>query len=431
MPSIPRHLLVAGSTWLSRIVTAGVSFFVVRLLTDLLGEEGYAAYSVLAGLLGWFALGDFGLASTVQNRVAQRRAAGEPHGAVIVYAVRLLGLLWIPLALVLWLASETLGASLLQASGFAVADSRRYFLITAGLLSVTGVSHLAYRVWYGEQRGYLANGVTALAAVGGLLLLSLVSRSSPSDPMASSLVAMLGTPAILGAISLGLVYYRARRDGGEFAAPDRAAARRKSVEFWIFGLMGGLVLHIDIIIISQTLPASDIALYAVLRKFYDIGQVLYAAVLLALWPTWTELTAKGDWTSAQRYLVRYLALGMLGSVALSAAMLFFAPTLLDLLAPTLQLRPSRGLLLVLGGIAAVRVWTTTWAVALQSVDEVRVLWLSAPVQAILNGALQLYMARRWGLEGLLSGLMISYLLTTAWILPVRTVRLARARSGRE
>lgn len=431
MPPIPRHVLVAGSTWLSRIVTAGVSFFVVRLLTDLLGEDGYAAYSILAGLLGWFALGDFGLASTVQNRVAQRRAAGQPHGAVIVYAVRLLGLLWVPLALILWSASEAIGAALLQASGFAIADARRYFLITAGLLSVSAVSHLAYRVWYGEQRGYLANGITALSAVVGLLLLSLVSRGGPSDPMASSLLAMLGTPALLGAISLGLVYRRARRDRTEFASSDRAAMVRKSGEFWIFGLMGGLVLHIDIIIISQTLPASDIALYAVLRKFYDIGQVLYAAVLLALWPTWTELTAKGDWATAQRYLVRYLALGMLGSVALSLVMLFVAPTLLDLLAPSLQLRPSRGLLVVLGAVAAARVWTTTWAVALQSVDEVRILWLSAPVQAIINGALQLYMAHRWGLEGLLLGMLVSYLVTTAWILPVRTMRLARERSHSE
>lgn len=428
MPSLPRHLLVAGSTWLSRIVTAAVSFFVVRLLTDLLGAEGYAAYSVLAGLLGWFSLGDFGLSSAVQNRVAQRRAAGTAYGAVIVYALRLLVVLWIPVAAVLVVASGPIAAPLLRASGFPPEAAQRYFLVAAALLSVTAVSHLAYRIWYGEQRGFLANGVTALSALGGLVLLTAVSGVDVSDRMTAALVAGLGTPALLGATALVLVYVRARKTRGDFPLAERGPMVRKSMEFWAFGIMSTLVLHIDIIIISQTLPAPDIALYSVLRKFYDIGQVLYAAVLLALWPTWTELTSAGDWSTAQRYLVRYLALGLLGSIGLSAVMLILAPTLLDLLAPSLLLRPSAGLLLVLGGVAAVRVWTSTWAVALQSVDEVRVLWLSTPAQALINGVLQFYMARRWGLTGLLAGLMLSYLLTTVWILPLQTLRLARARS---
>jgi O-antigen/teichoic acid export membrane protein len=426
---IPRHLLVAGSTWASRIVTAASAFVSIRLLTDGLGEERFAAYAILAGLIGWFALADFGVASALQNRVTQLRSRGESSGPVVVYTIHLLAQIWVPLAIALWLTAPYLAGTLIRTPAISNGEAQTAYSIAACLLSVAGLGNVAYRVWYGEQRGYLANAASMVASLLGVWALVLTTRQGETTSLPRAVAAGLGGPAVVGALALGWVYFRARNEVQRSTRVERGELRRKALEFFAFNLMATLVLHMDVLVISQELEAPEVALYSVLRRFYDIGQVLYAAVLLAVWPTWTELAARSEWDLAGKYLRRYLGIGMVGAAVLALAMLVAGPALTSILAPSLALAPSPGLLLVLGGIGIARVWTTTWAVALQSLDEVRPLWLATPVQAIINLVLQVGFARRWGLEGLLVGLLASSLLTNAWFLPWTLAGVVRKKAA--
>ena len=65
--SVPDYLLVAASTWLSRILTTAISLVSIRILIDTLGVEHYAAYAVLMGTVSWFMLADFGTGQSQQN----------------------------------------------------------------------------------------------------------------------------------------------------------------------------------------------------------------------------------------------------------------------------------------------------------------------------------------------------------------------------
>lgn len=429
MATIPRHLLVAGSTWLSRVVTASSAFVSIRLLTDALSEDRFAAYSILAGMLGWFALADLGVASALQNRVTQLRSRGEPYGPLVVATLHRLALLWLLIAGLLWLTSSYVASALIRGPGIPLSEARTAYGTAAGMLSITGLGNIAYRVWYGEQRGYLANAATSVASILGVSLLVLTARSGNAISLHSAIAAGLAGPAFMGALALALVYLRARVDLRVAPHVELQALSRKAVEFFAFNLMATLVLHMDVLVIAQELGSMEIALYSVLRRFYDIGQVLYAAVLLAVWPTWTELAARADWDAARVYLRRYLALGVAAASLLALAMLVGGSAVTALIAPSLALAPSSRLLLVLGGIAIVRVWTTTWAVALQSLDEVRPLWLATPVQAVINLVLQVTFARRWGLEGLLLGILVSSVATNAWFLPWRLARIVAKRGA--
>lgn len=58
---IPSHLIVAGSSWLSKIIIAGVQLASISYLISILGEEKYAIFSLLTGLLVWCSAVDFGI----------------------------------------------------------------------------------------------------------------------------------------------------------------------------------------------------------------------------------------------------------------------------------------------------------------------------------------------------------------------------------
>src|SRR6266576_3794390 len=77
--SIPRHVWVAISAWISRAVVAIVSLAAIRILLQSLGTEHYSIFAILSGLTAWFLLFDLGSGYAAQNFISERRAKHEPY----------------------------------------------------------------------------------------------------------------------------------------------------------------------------------------------------------------------------------------------------------------------------------------------------------------------------------------------------------------
>mgnify|MGYP000350118213 CR=1 FL=1 len=68
----------------------------------------------------------------------------------------------------------------------------------------------------------------------------------------------------------------------------------KGSGFFYFNLMAVLVLQVDYIILSQTVPSEDIIEYNTLGKVFSLGFFIYSALLLSLWPFISEKIAIGE-----------------------------------------------------------------------------------------------------------------------------------------
>jgi hypothetical protein len=102
------------------------------------------------------------------------------------------------------------------------------------------------------------------------------------------------------------------------------------------------------------------------------------------------------------------------------------PWLVGLLSPREVILVPVPLIVLLGVYQAIRVWSDTFAMVLQSISDLRPLWRLVPVQALLSLLLQLALAPRYGLYGIVSALIGSFLLTVAWGLPLAVWRQVRA-----
>lgn len=67
----------------------------------------------------------------------------------------------------------------------------------------------------------------------------------------------------------------------------------------------------------------------------------------------------------------------------------------------------------------IRVWADTSAMLLQSMKDLLLMWLVAPIQSLLGIRVQILGARWFGLPVVVAGLICCFLLTAGWALPPR------------
>jgi O-antigen/teichoic acid export membrane protein len=430
-PATPaaRIWLVAGGGWVGRGVQVAAQLVSIRILTDSLGTDGYGAFAVLASLVGWLALADFSIAVSVQNYLSERRAAGEPADDVIVTGAALSVGAAVLVAAIALLAGPWLAGMLLGNFSF-LSPSERTLAFFAMVLPGIGAAlgNVGYRIWFAQHRGYLSNLLPAAGTVLGTAGIWVLARIQPPNALAWNTFVFYAPLAVLALGSLaGLTRTALRRQ--VLRADLIKPILRRSSSFWLFGIAAALVLQVDYIIIAQVLPPQDIVVYNITSKIFALVFFVYTALLQAIWPVCSEAIARDDWAHVFSTTRKYLAIGIGFALVCGAGFLLVNRLIVALIAPTLG-APIPSVVVVLFTIyIAIRIWTDTFGMVLQSMNYLRVFWIAVPLQAMLSIGLQIAGARLFGLPGVIIALSLCFVLTVAWILPITCLRLARSRTG--
>jgi len=421
VPGISRHMLVAISGWGSRIVGAIVQIALIRTLTRSLGADHYAAFAVLYSLSGWWLMADFGLGYSLQNHISYCRAHERIYHRLLARGLDIAFALLVSEALLMLAFSHVGGNALLRQFAFLTPTEKTVdFLVSGLLLLLVGVSQIAYRVWYGEQKGWLSNILPAVAQVVGLLLVYVSIHRNGG--ILGVILAYQGPPAVIGAVSLIYLRLNCRRIEDPV---DVCPMLRQAVSFGGFGVAAAFVLQIDMPIVGQMLPPSQIAAYAVVSRIFGFAFLIFTSALQALWPVCAEQLALRHWRPVFWHMRRYILGGWVFVLLFSFLMLWKIDILIRILAPGVRLESSATLILAFCGLYVARIWTDTWAMVLQSRAQLLPLWMSTPMQAVASLVLQMYLIPRIGMSGAAWGMAGSFVLTAAWVLPWRLLRVSR------
>lgn len=399
----------------------------MRILMDSLGLENYAVFVLLTGLTGWFMLADMGIGSSVQNHISESRARGQSYDDLISASGLLAVLLLFVTVIALYFISPYVAPLLLKIFPFlSEAEKTKLFFLTGALSIGMGVGGIVYKVWYGEQRGYLSNIVPAIAAVVGLIGLLLVRQTPVENRLFLSLAAFTAPLAVLPLGVLLVQQWRVLRlrRGLEYSGTKLHGTIRRllkrGLQFWFFAIMAAGVLQIDYIVMSQFLAAHDIAAYYISTKVFGLAFFVYSAILAALWPVFAESIAKHEWGLVQRYLRKYLALGLSFMFVCTVSLIWLMPVAVGILAPKENIIIPFGFILLLGFYHMIRVWTDTFAMVLLSISHMKPFWIYVPIQAILSIVMQWVLVPVYGLYGVALGLIASFIFTVSWALPLAT-----------
>ncbi|EOF2573909.1 MATE family efflux transporter [Salmonella enterica subsp. enterica serovar Typhimurium] len=423
---IPSHLIVAGSSWLSKIIIAGVQLASISYLISILGEEKYAIFSLLTGLLVWCSAVDFGIGTGLQNYISECRAKNKSYDSYIKSALHLSFIAIIFFIALFYIFSGVISAKYLSSFHEVLQDKTRMLFFTSCLVfSSIGIGAIAYKILFAELVGWKANLLNALSYMIGMLgLLYIYYRGISVDIKLSLIVLYLP----VGMISLCYIVYRyIKLYHVKTTKSHYIAILRRSSGFFLFTLLSIVVLQTDYMVISQRLTPADIVQYTVTMKIFGLVFFIYTAILQALWPICAELRVKQQWKKLNKMIGVNILLGSLYVVGCTIFIYLFKEQIFSVIAKDINYQVSILSFMLIGIYFCIRVWCDTYAMLLQSMNYLKILWILVPLQAIIGGIAQWYFSSTLGISGVLLGLIISFALTVFWGLPL--TYLIKANKG--
>lgn len=413
------------SAWGSRGVMAGLNFVSIPLIVFLIGLDGYELYVLAGSLTAGYALIDIGLGSALQNIISTCRVKKKDYFDYIVNAVFIIFVALLLVTLMLMGLSDTIGAILLQKyEGITLADKGRLFFEISVLLLLLGSSNLVNRIWYGEQRGYLANLVPAIGYIIGFLILEAIAAYNINTDI-YQVIFVWYFPVCSLQICILLSRIHILKIGMLFSCVKKEIMYKlwKTCKgFWCFAFLSVMTLQINYIIMSQYVYDNGMVAYNLVDKIMNLSFFVYTAILSALWPVFTEAFSKREWSRVIAYCRRYIFIGVFIVLLCMLFSIVFMPYLAKVLLHGNHIDISNWFIFMFGVYYVLRVWTDTFAIILQSRNDMRPFLLMVPLQAVLSVALQCLLVETYGIYGVLAGLMLSYIITVVWYLPYKVYR---------
>ncbi|RJK99565.1 MATE family efflux transporter [Enterobacter chuandaensis] len=421
---IPNHLIVACSSWLSKIVIAGVQLASITYLLSILGEEKYAAFSLLTGLLVWCSIVDFGIGTGLQNYISEFRAKNKDYRPLIKAALQLsFGAILLFIVLFYFLSGVVSSRYLSSFYEILQGKASSIFFIACLVFSSIGIGTIAYKILFAELVGWKANILNASSYMVGLLgLLYVYYAKIPIDIKESLVIVYLPVGAISG---LYIIYRYFKLFHIKTTKYHYLTLLRRSSGFFIFTLLSIIVLQTDYIVISQRLAPTDIVQYTITMKVFGLVFFIYTAVLQALWPICAELRVKREWKKLNKMVGVNILSGSLFVIACTMLAYVFRVQIFAIIAKGITYQVSIWSFVLIAIYFCLRVWCDTYAMLLQSMNYLKILWLMVPLQAVIGFISQWYFSSAYGINGVLLGLIISFALTVFWGLPVAYVIKAK------
>lgn len=418
--SVPDYVLVAASSWLSRLLTTAISLVSIRILLDTLGVEHYAAYAVLMGAVSWFMLADLGSGQSLQNYISEARATKQDYTqdilatAAITLVVVILGV-----ALVVVFGGWPAIHMLSQFQFLTDKDKYLSFTTVASLVILTAGGSIIYRIWYAEHKGYMANIAAALAAVIALSGIYYVAKSDVENKLLWCLIAANAPMAVLPVSSLLVRVWSTTRVSAESVRESAKKILHRGSNFWLFNIAAAAVFQIDYIVLSQFAPADQIVVYNIGAKIFAVMGFMTGAVLQAFWPVCAEAVVKGDWQRIKSFTIRYLLWSITGVIVFTTLFSMFSIQIASIFSSHGLVTIPTSFIILLGVMYVIRVWTDVFAVILQSMNDIKMLLIWAVMQATIGLGFQILLVPKYGIYGTVTALCLSWLLTVSWLLPKR------------
>lgn len=408
--------VIAG--WIARVLVIILSLVNSRLLIELAGVNGLAVQSILISLATWFALLNFGIPSAVQNLISRYRAEGKDYEKLkqtASSAILLIFAILLPFVV-------GLGATVkyLILSNYPNVTTITTVLFCIGLF-IAGLTVLFNQILYAEQRGHWPNlypALNALIVTGCLLILRSFSESNINKVL---LVFVFANILIAG---LAIIQAGVLRTYS-FDRQILFSIWQDSRGFALFALLAAAVLGIDYLIMSRILSAQDIATYNICQRVFMGLFSAHAIILTSAWSGVSESIFANNWELARKKIRYLLFIGTGMAIILGSVVIFNMGKIAGIISHNKITTVSMKLILLFLVYMLLRIWSDTFAMGLLSCNETGVLNRYVPFQAVISIIAQMWLGSRYGVEGIMLGLIISFLATAVWILPRSFYKLTR------
>ena len=410
--------LVVISAWLSRVITAIVGIFSLRILNAQLPPSEYSIYIIIIGIAGWFSIiGDPGVGYSTQNQISQKNISKESYSLDILNAYILLISLALFICLVIYPMKNEAANYLFDKISL---ENRNNLGLTlwysATAFSMTAAFIVSNKFLYPTGKGYIGNLSTSCASIISLLILILGIETSENKIIFSVLSTTL--PLLCLSMMLALRQIISSWKSKHLLNLKAIVFTMKNAKgFFIFNLVAAGVVQIDYLVMSQKISSIEIVQYYNIAKIFGIVAAINQALLYAIWPNFTMQFFEKNFKLIKKNILK---------IAISTAFLTFGTTIfLSLVSNYLELFFQsntsifyrKSVIFSFGLVVILRCFVDPYAIFLQSIDKTRQLIIIAAIQAPICILLEWVLSTFFSIEGILLGLGLSSVLTASWMIP--------------
>lgn len=422
---IPNHWKVAISAWSFRIVSALVQIISIRVLFNYLGMDRYAIYVILYSLLHWCNLFDCGIGNSLQNYISEARVKSQDYSKYMTITLQIVTFLFLSLILILCFVSLPLQKVILAKYLFLpeLQTSNLVLVICSIFITLTFVS-IIIKVYYALQKGTIPNILQLIAIVISMLSIVLLNKFYHDN---SSILKALLCFSLPQLILLGIpFFFTFKKHIKNIFCFDLSLIKAfiyRSLKFTGFTVMYVAILQVDYLIMARTVTSESVTAYNIFTRFFSFGLLIYIAFLNAFWPTCSEMFYRKELSEIKKLLQKYCIFGI-SIIWINIFFIFiFQNFLIKILVPNGNVSVDTLFFILFAIYAVFRVITDTYTIFLEAVSSLKIFWLILPIQLLLCICLQYFLSTKYGINGIILGSLLSFMLTTSWILPYTSYKI--------
>ncbi|MCC6130440.1 MAG: hypothetical protein IT186_10975 [Acidobacteria bacterium] len=391
----------------------------------------YGAWLATGNVIAWLSLIDPGISKLLIQRVAFLDGSGRAQDLPdTMHTGLVIGWVLTALSVIAWPFSSRL-AGLLTLPAWQIQELGSAVLLMLVATSVLLVSAQPVGILLGLQRsgaaGILNTIATVLAIVSSLVLIysGCGLSSIPAGFLLRNVVVFIGATVILEHVrkSRGLSPGRWSRDEGRryFAL---------SAVSYVERIASTVITQVDTFLGAKVISPMAAAQFGLTGKAIGPVQMFSERIAAALIPGMANLAGERDPGKLGEISRRILTASAFSlSIGLGAIVALNGPFVSLWVGP--HLFGGQRLTLLLALSATMGVLTSSLAEITFAAGAIAQATLGRVVEGVLKLGLQIWMATRWGLEGIVVGGILAQAMTTAWYYPVLLARRTRTATRDE
>jgi O-antigen/teichoic acid export membrane protein len=297
-----RYRRAAWST-ITNLLNKGLAMAVMLLSVNwtisYLGAERFGIWMTIASFAGMLTFLDLGVGNALVNHIAENAAQEKPAELEksISGGLGFLGLIGVTVTVLLLLLAALLpwAALIKVADPQLVFETRRAALLFALLFGFYLFTSGIQRVFWGLQRAFEGHFVAAISSLLAIMALWVAAKSKADVTML--LAATLGIQSLAGFPLLLLLFLRKQISIKEIKTStslEGSKLLRAGGLFLVLQIGTMIGWGADSLIISGTLGATSVVVYAVTQKLFQFVTQPLATVNAPLWSAYSDARARGD-----------------------------------------------------------------------------------------------------------------------------------------
>ncbi len=414
------------SNWASLVVTVAISFWMSPIVVHSLGNELYGVWTLIVSVTGYFTVLDFGVNTAVVRYISSCNAQDNQAGGRRVYSTSLAIFAVIAAVIVLF----SIGFGYFFQDIFKLYDIPRLYLYVVFLLSALDLAcGLLFSVYLGCLNGLqefkFINGTSIIVnIIKSVIVVYLLKHGYGLLTLAvSQLCANLARAS--------LEYARIKTDykylyfSRKFV--DRDTIRHiynYSIYSFVIAIALKLLFYTDSVVIGSMISVSEVTFYAIPSSLLDYLEKFVWAIIAVLIPLISANEASGESDENVNLYIMGTRYSLLISTPIIVSLYFYGGSFISVwMGPAIGERSQWVLRLLLIGFGLAMSQLIAHGI-LKGTSKHKVLAYILIIEAMLNLAMSVVLARPYGIEGVAFGTMIPLILATLAIV-LYTCRLLR------